>query len=87
MLLTFAGYALGYFNIFFVLPKYLTEAEIGIYRVLFDVAYLIYPFLQFGGINIVNKFFFEQKGNDGRWREIKYGLWRRQLARKSCPSS
>ena len=66
MLLTFAGYALGYFNIFFVLPKYLTEAEIGIYRVLFDVAYLIYPFLQFGGINIVNKFFFEQKGNDGR---------------------
>lgn len=66
IILTFIGYGLGYFNVFFILPKYLTETQIGIYRVIFDVSYLIYPILQFGGINIVNKFFFDQKGNEGQ---------------------
>ena len=60
MILTFLGFGLGYVNIFFVLPKFLTEEELGAYKVLFDLSYLIYPFLQFGGVNIINKFFFDQ---------------------------
>ena len=60
MILTFLGFGLGYVNIFFVLPKFLSEEELGAYKVLFDLSYLIYPFLQFGGVNIINKFFFDQ---------------------------
>ena len=55
------GFGLGYVNIFFILPKYLTQEQIGVYKILIDVSYLIFPFLQLGGASILNKFFFEEE--------------------------
>lgn len=60
MILTVLGFGLGYINIFFVLPRFLTKEEIGVYRVLFDLVFIIFPLLQLGGVNILNKYFFHE---------------------------
>lgn len=47
-LTSYAGVALGYLNVIFLFPKFLTPEEHGLYRALLDIGLLLAPFAQLG---------------------------------------
>ena len=62
----FIGIGIGAITTLFLLPKYLTKEEIGLINTIQRIALLIYPFMVFGTIFTIRKYYlpFKQK-NDG----------------------
>ena len=54
---TYIGFAIGAFNILFLFPKYFTPEEIGLTRILLDVALLFSTICTLGTVPLVLKFF------------------------------
>lgn len=68
-LVSFIGVGFGAITTLFLLPKYLTKEEIGLINTIQRVALLIYPFMVFGTIFTIRKYFLPfrtaHKGKDG----------------------
>jgi len=59
--MTYAGILIGAFNILWLYPKFLSPEEIGLTRVIIDVALILAALAQFGIPNIADKFFAHYK--------------------------
>ena len=55
--LTFIGIGLGYLNVLYFFPLYLSPEQIGLTRVIQDFAMLLVPFAQFGISQATLKFY------------------------------
>jgi O-antigen/teichoic acid export membrane protein len=64
-LFSYLGVLIGYLNILYFFPKFLTPSQIGLYRLILDSAILLAPFAQSGVMQGVIKFFpvYQQKEN------------------------
>jgi O-antigen/teichoic acid export membrane protein len=60
-IVTYAGILIGAFNILWLYPKFLSPEEIGLTRVVIDVALILAALAQFGIPNIADKFFAHYK--------------------------
>ncbi|MDH5398049.1 MAG: oligosaccharide flippase family protein [Cyclobacteriaceae bacterium] len=60
----YLGAALGYLNILYLFPAYLSETEIGITRTVQDMAALFVPIAQFGMTQSLIRFYPQLKDND-----------------------
>jgi len=54
---SYSGVLLGALNIMVLFPKYFDDTEFGVTRVLLAVSTLIAQFAEFGGSNVINRFF------------------------------
>jgi len=57
LLITYAGFALGYLNTLFLYPLVLTREEIGLVRILISATFLFATFASLGAANIPMRFF------------------------------
>lgn len=60
---SYLGIIIGYLNILYFFPKFLSTSQIGLYRLILDIAILLAPFAQSGIMQGVIKFFplYQQK--------------------------
>ncbi|SDK15572.1 Membrane protein involved in the export of O-antigen and teichoic acid [Catalinimonas alkaloidigena] len=56
-LIQYVGVLIGAFNLLWLFPKFMSPAEIGLMRLLQDIAFSFASFAQLGGSNIVDKFY------------------------------
>jgi O-antigen/teichoic acid export membrane protein len=65
-LFSYLGVVVGYLNILYFFPKYLTPAQIGLYRLILDSAILLAPFAQSGIMQGIMKFYptFNKESNN-----------------------
>jgi len=56
-IISFIGIVVGYLNVLYFFPKYLSPEEIGLTRVIQDFAMLLVPFAQLGTGNAIIRFF------------------------------
>jgi O-antigen/teichoic acid export membrane protein len=65
-LVSFVGVGIGAITVLFLLPKYLSKEEIGLINTIQRIALLIYPFMVFGTIFTIRKYFlpFQTKHKD-----------------------
>jgi len=64
-IVAFIGIALGYFNLLYLMPKALTADQIGLYRVVVDIALVFLPFAQVGAVQSLVKFYPKYKNEKG----------------------
>ena len=54
--INYIGFGIGAISMLFVQTKFLNESEVGTLRLIVDLAILLWPFVLFGGNNVVTKF-------------------------------
>ncbi len=59
--LSYAGVVIGYVNLLILFPKYMSPEEVGLARIIQDVAMLMVPFAQLGTNQLIVRYFPEHK--------------------------
>lgn len=75
-IITYIGVALGFVTTFFVLTNYLTPEEVGLTRLLFEVATLLSGFCLLGLSTSISRYFPYFRDDTAGRRSYHHGFWR-----------
>ena len=56
-IISYAGVVIGYINLLYLYPKFLTLEQVGLFRTIQDAAILLSPFAQFGLTQSIFRFY------------------------------